>query len=454
MSGLPVTLFVILGLGAVFLLAGVWLVWRGSRGRRVGDTPHCAKCGYSLVAQSSDRCPECGADVTVAKGVVRGERVRGRRALAAGACATLVAAGLFAVAATPVRNVDWYTLMPTGFVLDDLKPGSRSRGRAWTELMRRESKDGTLPQPQRDRLIAAALDEQEMLLAGGGPLSVAMIDWLGREALAGRLDATQKERFFARCVRPYLRVRQVVVAGDEAAYRVDPSFRGPTNGPPTWWLSVDEVSKTVDHGAAQPGTSTAFADGLGSGGQIDSTVSVDGLGPHTLNIVCRVRVWTGPARADFRSKLNTCHFDREVTMSGDVLVVADGPERTVERIEPNPEGEAQLRAAITVEGFTIETGEPRMMRVGFRMGTFPFDVAFAAIARVNGKEYPLSSFARTADENISYHVGGRYDGPADIKRIDVILRPDRKAAARRVDVFRMWGGEIEFKDVGLRPRPY
>src|SRR3954466_10734287 len=111
----------LLAIAAIALLVGLWLLWRGWRGRRVGDAPSCAACGYSLVGRSSDRCPECGADVSRPGSVVYGQRVSRRGAILAGALIAVVA-GLFLIGQGSDRlgHFDWYTLRPTGYLLDDL----------------------------------------------------------------------------------------------------------------------------------------------------------------------------------------------------------------------------------------------------------------------------------------------------------------------------------------------
>jgi hypothetical protein len=57
--------------GAIFLLIagllsllGGWLVKTGFFPRLRGEIPHCARCGYNLTLLTSDRCPECGSQLT------------------------------------------------------------------------------------------------------------------------------------------------------------------------------------------------------------------------------------------------------------------------------------------------------------------------------------------------------------------------------------------------------
>lgn len=54
-------------------LAGVWMLATGCRGRRVGNEPRCAKCSYILLHVASNRCPECGTEISI-HSTVTGER--------------------------------------------------------------------------------------------------------------------------------------------------------------------------------------------------------------------------------------------------------------------------------------------------------------------------------------------------------------------------------------------
>lgn len=58
---------------ALFGCVGFVLVVLGLAWRR-GDTPRCARCSYDLTSLDATNCPECNADLTREKGIVRGQR--------------------------------------------------------------------------------------------------------------------------------------------------------------------------------------------------------------------------------------------------------------------------------------------------------------------------------------------------------------------------------------------
>src|SRR5687768_17026897 len=128
-------------LAGVVGLLGFLLAWRGLRPRRVGTTPHCAKCNYIVGGIDAVRCPECGSDLSADGAIVHGERPIRRRSGALGIALVLLAVTLGVLALTPVvRRIDWYQYKPAGWVIDDLKSGNANvSDRAWRELERRIS---------------------------------------------------------------------------------------------------------------------------------------------------------------------------------------------------------------------------------------------------------------------------------------------------------------------------
>src|SRR5262245_21576586 len=55
----PVLLLLLFGLLGV----GGWLLLTARR-RAEGQEPHCLMCGYNLTGLDSERCPECGVELT------------------------------------------------------------------------------------------------------------------------------------------------------------------------------------------------------------------------------------------------------------------------------------------------------------------------------------------------------------------------------------------------------
>src|SRR5690606_19093993 len=79
---------------AVGIAGLVWLV-RMVYGERTGDHPVCMQCGYDLhgLPAQSQRCSECGVDITIAGAVVIGQRIRRKGKMLAVAVGTLCLVG-------------------------------------------------------------------------------------------------------------------------------------------------------------------------------------------------------------------------------------------------------------------------------------------------------------------------------------------------------------------------
>src|SRR5690348_5115483 len=98
-------LVTLLLLPALAMLAGIALIVMGVRGRHVGDHPYCRKCGFDLFGVvERTHCPECGADVTAAKAVRIGSRVRRRGILGGGIATTAIAAAMLVIFGTHVAR--------------------------------------------------------------------------------------------------------------------------------------------------------------------------------------------------------------------------------------------------------------------------------------------------------------------------------------------------------------
>jgi hypothetical protein len=172
-------------LGVTLLHVGAFLIRWAWFGRRVGNAPHCRRCGYALTGLAADRCPECGTFLSAAT-TVRGQRV-GRRGWALlGAACVVLGLGCAAAGVSPrVRAVDWYGFKPAGWVIDDVESSDGElAARAWAELGRRRASGGLSDGQLRD-LDAAAV--RVVSKGGGGPVGLF-------EYVAGRLASLTPEQ--------------------------------------------------------------------------------------------------------------------------------------------------------------------------------------------------------------------------------------------------------------------
>ena len=131
------------------MIIGALLLAAGLRGRRVGDRPHCRRCGYDLSGTPNQTCSECGADLSRPGATAIGRRQR-RAGLAWGGLALLLVAALpLAASVLGLRGDDW---KPT-FVLLWESPGDAGARR---ELAGRWA-DGRLSDAAAAELTAQAM---------------------------------------------------------------------------------------------------------------------------------------------------------------------------------------------------------------------------------------------------------------------------------------------------------
>ena len=143
----------------ILLALGVAMLVRGLVGRRVGTEPRCRKCKYDLTNLTSDRCPECGAELSTFSPVV-GVRRRRRNLVAVGLFVTLVAAGSSGLLGFRAwSGVNWYSYLPLSWVVGRAEAGSAG---AMSELTARWNRGG-LSSSQLCVIARAAIRAQRKL---------------------------------------------------------------------------------------------------------------------------------------------------------------------------------------------------------------------------------------------------------------------------------------------------
>ncbi|HZN65569.1 MAG TPA: hypothetical protein VFB66_09720 [Tepidisphaeraceae bacterium] len=432
--------FILLVPGLLALAAGLLLVRRGLRGRRLGDTPHCRKCDYALVGIDSGRCPECGTELGP-RTIVRGERVRtpafawvGVILLAAGAALT------WAGGAAAYRTVNWYALRPTSWVIDDAgSPNAAVAARGWAELERR-MKAAPLSAANRRRLAELGLTEQAA--ATPRPHAHRAVEWLGREVVAGQIDPDQKERFFRQMLRVTLRTRPTVVLGDDIAYRTEYSSRVPAGG--TWWLELQHAGAWLDGKQVHGASGSSGFSGIGAAGASGSTVPCKTPGEHTVSVKMKAIIRHGPDAANDRSTPPLISFD--VDLSDKTNVVTQEPPGYLKHVE-EPGLAERLRACFDPKGFEQN---PRDISGEVKVTAVPAGLAMDVFARAGGTEYPMGGMTILKGNSTNYYLRTqKYDGPR-VNEIDLVLRSNPKLARHTVDMNEAWAGELVIEKVPVK----
>lgn len=188
----------------ILLFVGLVLTIIGLRGKRIGDDPHCRKCGYNLNGLTGTRCPECGA--SFADGRVKiGIRRRRFVPLVLGLCLLLLSfAGQGSRMYVDAKGVNWFRFYPTVSLVRHAVEGDRL---AHQELEKRVEKDLVRAQ-DLDAIINAALERQKAYINnrafGRWTYLLAMLED------KGRLSDTQRNQFFDRLISAEMKLRPLI----------------------------------------------------------------------------------------------------------------------------------------------------------------------------------------------------------------------------------------------------
>jgi hypothetical protein len=438
--------------------AGLFLLISGIRARRTGTTPHCRRCTYILTGLAAARCPECGADVSDPTAIVVGTRVirRGRLGVAV-ALLGLVVCGVVTLAIGHFQKIDWYTLRPTAWVLDDLlseKPEFVAR--ALRESCRRLIADELSPD-QVTRLAEFCLAQQAQGDVHGG------LHWdveRTLEALHTRtlLTPSQTERFLDNMGVVTFRARPQIVLGQSCPTDIQLSCYGASSGFSVGArlkeLMIDGVSSTAPRGEW-------YAAGLSHGwsGELGN-ISLTEAGEHV--IACRIEVSTyagyGAREAAFRDLGSPTEplRTRTIVVTQRVHVHAQEPPDLFRAVS-SPSLDAAVRAALKVE--TMIQSDRLYIWIR-RESETPVSLAFDVTCGIGDDlshtwsvVFPNQPWGTNRGEGHGYPLEL---SPLLPSTLTVVMRSSRKAAEETTNVFEIWDGEIRFENVPIataEPRP-
>jgi hypothetical protein len=446
----------------LMLLGGAVLLAIGLRGRRVGDHPVCGRCGFDLFGNpGAARCPECGSDLGLAGAVRTGHRRRRRGPLWAGGILLLLGvtwAGLAAVVAARGVNLNEYK--PVGWLLRDLEsanPGTRDSA---TLELRSRFADGRLSDAQIARMTTRALDLQG---DRSKPWSPGWGDLIESARAAGKLPDAAWARYARQAPVMGIEVRPRVRRGDPLPYWV---VNAPARVGVNSRLVVRQDSRqrrvTVS-GLELPGdrtgsygTSTGLLSAGGtskSGGRVDPAPLLDRLtdGPQTLRVVATMQVFDSwPAEDNARPPLATAELDVTVPWT------LDPPDAPAVRVIRDDSLRPAVERALAVEHARFTPGNYPYLDLSVNVRGVPVGISYQVAVReaADGREFSAGGLA--CPKGTTSHTWGmnvQLNGAAAPDVVDVIFRPDVKAAAGTTDTFEVWDGEVVVKGVKVeRPK--
>ncbi len=193
------------------LLFGLVLVTLALIGRRVGDAPHCRRCGYNLTGLDDPRCPECGVERSP-RTVRRGLRRKRKGLLALGiTLATPALAGLAFLIVARYRAINVYDYYPASWLIT---LAERDELEAHKALLRRLT-SRELSEGERARLATVSLAHNT--LTDPTRRRFYWSAFLSEMELKGWLAKEDRERFLEQMLPMKLNVRRRVREAEPVA---------------------------------------------------------------------------------------------------------------------------------------------------------------------------------------------------------------------------------------------
>lgn len=449
--------------GFLIALAGVMLMVIGFRGRRIEPVLLCRSCRFDVGAtlRSGRTCPECGAKLDAAWGVVRLVRRARRQMIAIGVC-TFVFGGALLFSATP-SGVGWRRHVPTIVLLGEVRLGATSN--ALHEAAKRID-NGSLSTAQTtwlvDRALARQADARWWLPAWGDVVEAAH--------RSGVVSPEQFADYAEGAARPQARLADRVQVGQVPTLRYEPfgsdwaKARVGDGGIVN--LNMRLMSVTIDgeplalrslpvkpfsNGLGRVEFVTRQHDGgnsLGEDGNLLRTELANvlppfdlDLGEHQVDLVFEMRAFDGGAVA--HSWMHEESTTIRVISPGEPLV----------DLVTDPQLRGRMERAVRIRELSVSSrsGSPSYScSVGID-ANLPVPIAFTMFIVIDGVEHPLRTVTRASG------VGRLHSGSASglslpsfptSSTVRVILRPNDELASA-IGYDRIWGEEIVLEDVEI-----
>lgn len=478
MSGLSINpVSIALTLSVVLGLSGLLLLVTAIRGRRIDDHPRCRECGYDLSGHTAtpEVCPECGRNLSRSKRAVRiGHRRRRPVRAVLGVLMLVVSLSALMtivwIRSSQVRLIEYYPVWLLRMELESGDPASADG--AIAELLRRYE-SGDLTVAQVTMLIERLVAQHSILTAHWTDQHSRFVEstWASGDLNDDRFAKYVKaaiDQAIVLSARPKMRSGQSLMVQSELdAIRLSSDFNRSSTGGMADRVFVLQKRYEIRNGdellwgARHATTSAPIGSGYSATSQ-SMTLDLE-PGDYDLTVVADLQMYLityGIVPIDTDDP-NLRVASWRVAKTVPVSVLSPDEHFIALIADDDPVIATQLRDSVIIdlssESIRIEnTTQSYETGRGFvDLHRPPIDVAFTVYGHLDGVETVVGSFARKAGQRAG---GGWLHRPVrnvypDAEAIDIILRPDRAAAERTMNIDAIWGGELVFEDVPLRKSP-
>lgn len=480
-------------LGAI--VAGALMVVWGVRGKRLNDHPVCRQCRFDLsgAAEGTVTCPECGAGLKRPGSTRIGQRRKRPLAIAVGAAAVvmpLAAIGMTGFAMLTGSDVRAY--MPLGVLLWEAKYADAARSKAIASEVLSRYNAKRLDESQVAKVVERALEVQgdtsiawdekwEDLIEtadGDGKVSDEQKTLYHRQSLV--LDFKWRKRVKPGASLPVIAKVKEARIGSSSVLQSHAALRSASlNGSKLaraksrmslgFPFPVDvgaHVGWFMLNGSAQR---AAWGGGMSSVGEAKLLLDV----PATTaagrgEIDVQLQAWTQPqsrmmnfswtavpgVEDDPKASVHSARFEVEIS-----------PAETVELVKPDEEMRDRMRTVLEPSQVTVWKqpagfggGQVNSAMMHFDIDRRPIDAAFDVIWVIDGREQSVGQLITGMSADLGVQTDSFGGGPSlrivhgNVARfesgvVDIILRPNVEIALSTVDLTRIYGEEIVFKDV-------
>lgn len=439
------------GLG---LLAGLFLLILGLRGRRVGDRPYCRRCGYDLTGLSSDTCPECGL-TNATKLAVYGRRKPVRLAVVSGLVLVIVLLPLLSFDIyRHVSGFNTLTLYPVSWLLNSAENGDRP---SLNELVRRSTITPFSTQDAQ-RIAKVALKEQAAIPAKTD--TQVWIDLLETIFQSGALTTEQEQQYYAQMPRLSFEVRPHLRVGENLPHRLYQGGAGPTST--KRGLRIYKRGYEIDgqsHGRDEGEWTSGQIDSLSSKGWAGSSIRLPDVEPgrHTMTLRIEARIYSGSIWGGDSAVQPPVVWSNELEFDAEFeLLPADAPDTVTLVWDPNLA--EVIQSTIKIEKITVEPGykECTLQASGSVEFTTPPN---STIARPTGVAFEVQLISTAGIQSLgsvnalpnktnhSHWVQAHEILPFEDEVVTIILETDIEAARNTTDLFEIWDGKLIYENV-------
>ncbi len=451
-------------------------------------------------------CPECGSGLRRPRAIRVGARRRIYSAIVLGTLAFILPlAALVLVGLAMLTGADANVYKPVGVLLFEARHAGPAATQGAAKELTNRLTAGKLSDTQIKSVLNAALEIQADSARPWCPELGDMVETIHMQSELGmqsKLGADEYQRFMNQAAVLVIETRSVVARDDPfpvlitmresrigniseimvpiyiEQFSVDGENLIPTaSDPPEVRRSKSFLFGNISQFQTDPlailwASSRTTKLGSSAAQTCRTTLKLPQTlapGRHTVELSvsvqasARARVYRAPGQP---SKSDAPFLTHTRAFSVEVLPAAS---RAIEEVPPDPDLEKKLSrqleagaSAVSVyetSDSTRQGAKNKYASLAFAVDQLPVPVAFDVFLRVGEREWPIGSFTsgQTAPDYRESHIRlttSRSGQPIcsgtledfDARIADVVLRPNPDLAKRTVDLTRIYGGEIVFKN--------